>query len=51
MKTFDELVKAEDRNIIIDTLSNMIICNYGSIDILIVYAKQILKIYKTNCSQ
>ena len=46
MKTFNELVKEEDRNIIIDTLSNMIICNYGSIDILIVYAKQILKIYK-----
>ena len=46
MKTFDELVKEEDRGIIIDTLSNMIICNYGSIDILIIYAKQILKIYK-----
>ena len=46
MKTFDELVKKEDRNIIIDTLSNMIVCNYGSIDILIVYAKQILKVYK-----
>ena len=46
MKTFDELVKEEDRGIIIDTLSNMIICNYGSINILIVYAKQILKVYK-----
>ena len=46
MKTFDELVKEEDRYIIISTLSNMIICNYGSIDILIVYAKQILKVYK-----
>lgn len=46
MKTFNELVKQEDRNIIINTLSNMIICNYGSIDILIIYAKQILKIYK-----
>ena len=46
MKTFDELVKEEDRGIIIDTLSNMILCNYGSVDILIVYAKQILKVYK-----
>ena len=46
MKTFNELVKQEDRNIIIDTLSNMIICNYGSMDILIIYAKQILKVYK-----
>ena len=46
MKTFDELVKEEDRGIIIDTLSSMIICNYGSVDMLIIYAKQILKIYK-----
>ena len=46
MKTFDELVKQEDRNIIINVLSYMIIYNYGSIDILIVYAKQILKVYK-----
>lgn len=46
MKTFDELVKKEDRGIIIDTLSNMIICNYGSIDMLIIFAKQILKVYK-----
>ena len=46
MKTFDELVKQEDRNIIINVLSHMILCNYGSVDILIVYAKQILKVYK-----
>ena len=46
MKTFNELVKEEDRYIIINTLSNMITCNYGSIDILIVYAKQILKYTK-----
>ena len=46
MKTFDELVKKEDRKNIIYVLSDMITCNYGSIDILIVYAKQILKIYK-----
>ena len=46
MKTFDELVKEEDRYIIISVLSDMILCNYGSIDISIVYAKQILKIYK-----
>ena len=46
MKTFNELVKQEDRNIISNVLSNRITCNYGSIDILIVYAKQILKIYK-----
>lgn len=46
MSTFNKLVKQEDRNIIIDTLSNMIICNYGSIDMLIVFAKQILKVYK-----
>ena len=46
MKTFYELVKEEDRDTIIYVLSNMIICNYGSIDILIVYAKQILKVYK-----
>ena len=46
MKTFDELVKEEDRYIIISVLSNMILCNYVSIDILIVYAKQILKVYK-----
>ena len=46
MKTFDELVKKEDHGIIISTLSDMIICNYGSMDILIIYAKQILKIYK-----
>ena len=46
MKTFDELVKEEDRYIIISVLSDMILCNYASIDILIVYAKQILKVYK-----
>lgn len=46
MKTFSELVKEEDRYIIISVLSEMILCNYGSIDILIVYAKQILKVYK-----
>ena len=46
MSTFNELVKQEDRNIIINVLSHMILCNYGSIDILIVYAKQILKVYK-----
>ena len=46
MKTFYELVKEEDRDTIIYVLSNMIICNYGSIDILIMYAKQILKVYK-----
>ena len=46
MKTFNELVKEEDRYIIISVLSDMILCNYGSIDILIVYAKQILKVYK-----
>ena len=46
MKTFDELVKEEDRYIIISVLSDMILCNYVSIDILIVYAKQILKVYK-----
>ena len=48
MKTFDELVKEEDRDIIISTLSHMIICNYGSMDILIIYAKQILNVYKKN---
>lgn len=48
MLTFNELVKEEDRYIIISTLSNMIICNYGSVDMLIIYAKQILKIYKKN---
>ena len=46
MKTFNELVKQEDRNIISNVLSNRIICNYGSVDMLIIYAKQILKIYK-----
>ena len=46
MSTFNELVKQEDRNIIINVLSHMILCNYGSMDILIMYAKQILKIYK-----
>ena len=46
MLTFNELVKEEDRWLINSTLSNMIICNYGSIDILIMYAKQILKVYK-----
>ena len=46
MKTFDELVKEEDRYIIISVLSDMILCNYVSIDILIIYAKQILKVYK-----
>ena len=46
MKTFGKLVKKEDHGIIISVLSNMIVYNYGSIDILIVYAKQILKVYK-----
>ena len=50
MKTFDELVKKEDHGIIISMLSDMIICNYGSVDMLIIYAKQILKIYKRDRS-